>query len=358
MSITLMSRVWETALPSTQKMVLLALADNANDQGRSCYPSVKLLSEKCTITPRAVQKNISILEAAGLIIRKIRVNVVSEYALNVKLIAEMAATEESRRDKDRAETEWRIANSRKNFSTEIVDNSAVACGEQYSPHRENNPEPGCNPRNDACGEHCSPPPEPRSPLVSFGSPPPEPRSPVLSFGSPITTIEPSLNHHNNSESYPPDQDQEPPRGCGGDSEIDSNQAAPPEPIWPSCSIEDKAAIDGLLAALPLEQHQTLLDEVEGARAAGSIRLGLVPFAGGIVRAMLNGSFTPGHSPGVAARRREIANENLRQPSIRTIPDISASDLERGQAVLSKILGTTHSDPQKNRFTLTLKGNEE
>ena len=331
-----MSRVWETALPSTQKMVLLALADNANDQGRSCYPSVKLLSEKCTITPRAVQKNISTLEEAGLITRKIRINVVSEYILNVKLIAEMAAKEESRRDKEREETEWRIANSRKNFSTETVDNSGAACGEQYSPHRVNTDESGWNPRNDACGEYCSPPPEPRSPLVSNGSPPPEAGSPVLSFGSPITTIEPSINHHNNlGESNQPDA--EPQRGCCDDSQNSQTNL-----IWPTCSVEDKAAVTGLLAALPTEQHQILLDELEGARTAGSIRVGLVPFAGALVRAMLAGTFTPNHSPAIATRRREQATKRELIAVARGAPDISSEDLERGQAILAMIKGKSNA----------------
>lgn len=340
MSITLMSRVWETALPSTQKMVLLALADNANDQGRSCYPSVKLLSEKCTITPRAVQKNISTLEEAGLITRKIRINVVSEYILNVKLIAEMAAKEESRRDKEREETEWRIANSRKNFSTETVDNSGAACGEQYSPHAANTDESGWNPQNDACGEYCSPPPEPRSPLVSNGSPPPEPGSPVLSFGSPITTIEPPTNHHNNlDEIYPPDP--EPSRGGCDDSQNSQTNL-----IWPTCSVEEKTAITALLPALPAEQHQVLLDELEGARASGSIRKGLVPLAGALFRAMLAGTFTPGHSPAIAARRRELVNRIEQATVARSLPDISPADLARGQAVLSMISGKSNTHLQQ------------
>lgn len=338
MSITLMSRVWETALPSTQKMVLLALADNANDQGRSCFPSVKLLSEKCTITPRAIQKNIATLEEASLITRKVRINVTSEYILNVKLISELAAIEEARRDKEREETEWRIANSRKNFSTDSVDNLTVACGEQYSPHRVNTNESGWNPQNDACGEYCSPPPEPRSPLVSNGSPPPELRSPVVSNGSPITTIEPPINHHNKLDGiYPPDP--EPPRGG-----CDDSQSSQTDLIWPTCSLEEKTAITALLPALPAEQHQVLLDELEGARASGSIRKGLVPLAGALFRAMLAGTFTLGQSPAIAARRREQANRIEQATVARSLPDMSTAAISRGQAFLTMITGksTAHS----------------
>ena len=335
-----MSRVWETALPSTQKMVLLALADNANDQGRSCFPSVKLLSEKCTITPRAIQKNIATLEEASLITRKVRINVTSEYILNVKLISELAAIEEARRDKEREETEWRIANSRKNFSTDSVDNLPVACGEQYSPHRENNPELGCNPHNLACGEQYSPPPELRSPVVSNGSPLPELRSPVVSNGSPITTIEPSINHHNNlGESNQPDA--EPQRGCCDDSQNSQTNL-----IWPTCSVEDKAAVTGLLAALPTEQHQILLDELEGAKAAGTIRVGLVPFSGALVRAMLAGTFTPSHSPSIATRRREQAITREQISVARSLPDMSTDAISRGQAFLSMVSGKSSAHVQQ------------
>jgi hypothetical protein len=39
MSIKIMAAVWELNLPQNQKLVLLALADHADDRG-TCYPSV------------------------------------------------------------------------------------------------------------------------------------------------------------------------------------------------------------------------------------------------------------------------------------------------------------------------------
>ena len=331
MSVTLMSRVWETALPMAQKVVLLSLADNANDQGRSCYPSVKLISEKCTLTPRSVQKNLSLLQEAGIITRKIRINVVSEYILNVKLIAEMAAIEESRRDKEREETEWRIANSRKNFFAKSVDNFVAACGEQYSPHREKDTESRSNTLNDACGEYSSPPPEPCSPLASNGSP-------LASNGSPITTIEPSINHHNNqAEICPPTPESKAPRSCGGDSEIETNQTISTDLIWPICSTEERSALTGMLATLPQTQHQILMDELEGARQAGTIRKNLVLFAGALVRAMHNGTFTVGYSPAVAAKRREKSQGAMTVESLRTFrPEIAADAAAEGRRLMEKI----------------------
>ena len=71
MSITLMAEVWKTGLPSTQKMVLLALADNCNDQGE-CYPSIQTIAKKCSLSERGVQKALVVLEGLGYVTRVIR----------------------------------------------------------------------------------------------------------------------------------------------------------------------------------------------------------------------------------------------------------------------------------------------
>lgn len=54
MSVKLMSQVWDLPFESvTQKIVMLALADNASDQGR-CWPSVGHLAKKCQVSERCV----------------------------------------------------------------------------------------------------------------------------------------------------------------------------------------------------------------------------------------------------------------------------------------------------------------
>lgn len=68
MSIELMSKVFKAqGLKSTQKLVLLALADHANDEGRHVYPSVGKVASKTALTPRAVQVTIRQLETMKLI---------------------------------------------------------------------------------------------------------------------------------------------------------------------------------------------------------------------------------------------------------------------------------------------------
>ena len=70
MSIKIMSRVWEQhGITPTQKFVLLALADWANDEGL-CWPSINRLAVKSCLTARCIQKTIRNLEEAGLIRRE------------------------------------------------------------------------------------------------------------------------------------------------------------------------------------------------------------------------------------------------------------------------------------------------
>lgn len=71
MSVRVMAKAWDTDLPATDKLVLLALADWSNDQGH-CWPSISQLAEKCGLTDRGVQKVLVRLESDGHIDRQIK----------------------------------------------------------------------------------------------------------------------------------------------------------------------------------------------------------------------------------------------------------------------------------------------
>jgi hypothetical protein len=64
MSLRIMTRVWDVQLPHADKLLLLALADNANDEGL-CWPSVATLARKAGMDERTVQRAIGRLVAAG-----------------------------------------------------------------------------------------------------------------------------------------------------------------------------------------------------------------------------------------------------------------------------------------------------
>jgi hypothetical protein len=64
-----MTRVWELDLPDSDKIVLLALADCANDEGH-CWPSVASLVRKCSKSERTIQASIKRLVDEGLLVRR------------------------------------------------------------------------------------------------------------------------------------------------------------------------------------------------------------------------------------------------------------------------------------------------
>lgn len=67
MSIRLMSEVWLTKLPLTEKMVLLVIADHANDEGTEAWPSQVTIGTKASVSVRTVQRSVNSLVAKGFI---------------------------------------------------------------------------------------------------------------------------------------------------------------------------------------------------------------------------------------------------------------------------------------------------
>lgn len=68
MSIKLMTKVWEDGPEDrTETLVLLALADRANDDGGSCFPSIADVAQRSRLTRRGTQKVIRRLEDKGFL---------------------------------------------------------------------------------------------------------------------------------------------------------------------------------------------------------------------------------------------------------------------------------------------------
>lgn len=69
MSVRTMTLVWDLELPDSDKIVLLALADCANDEGH-CWPSVASLVRKCSKSERTIQGCIKRLVDEGHLTRR------------------------------------------------------------------------------------------------------------------------------------------------------------------------------------------------------------------------------------------------------------------------------------------------
>lgn len=67
MSIKLMTAVWELRILPAPKLVFLALADWANDEGSQCFPSIARIAERASISSRQAQRHMRALESDGWI---------------------------------------------------------------------------------------------------------------------------------------------------------------------------------------------------------------------------------------------------------------------------------------------------
>jgi hypothetical protein len=66
MSIAAMNWAWLIFLSPTQKLVLMSLADNADDEG-VCWPSIATIARKCSISERTAQRVVAELIRKGLL---------------------------------------------------------------------------------------------------------------------------------------------------------------------------------------------------------------------------------------------------------------------------------------------------
>lgn len=81
MSIKMMTEAFKTFLSPTRKFVLIALCDNADDDG-DCYPSVKTICNKTCLCERTVQNALNYLEEQKFIKRIARPSHSNCYLIN------------------------------------------------------------------------------------------------------------------------------------------------------------------------------------------------------------------------------------------------------------------------------------
>jgi len=67
MSIALINQCWPLQMPPTAKVVLISMADQADDGGR-CWPSITTTSQRTCVSPRSVIDGIKWLEKSGALI--------------------------------------------------------------------------------------------------------------------------------------------------------------------------------------------------------------------------------------------------------------------------------------------------
>jgi len=85
MSVQMLSAAWaQDGLTSNQKLVLLGLANWCNSESQTAWPCIPVLAERCSLTPRSVQRIIKQLRDLGLISVEQRSNTSSVYYFHLK----------------------------------------------------------------------------------------------------------------------------------------------------------------------------------------------------------------------------------------------------------------------------------
>lgn len=88
MSVKVMSLVWDSTVPSPERLTLLALADRANEEG-VCEPSVPTLARKCQAGDRTIQRHFRTLEELGVLAVMRNYHTRSVYKINLPRLVEL-----------------------------------------------------------------------------------------------------------------------------------------------------------------------------------------------------------------------------------------------------------------------------
>lgn len=86
MSVRIMAAVWQSTIESaTAKIVLLALADAANDEG-DCWPHIDTICAKCSLSERSVYEHIKGFQKTGVIGKSKRKLNANQYHIDLRQI--------------------------------------------------------------------------------------------------------------------------------------------------------------------------------------------------------------------------------------------------------------------------------
>jgi len=87
MSVKILSQALDTVVgDSTRKLVLICLADHANEDDRTCWPAIDRIAKKCEISRSTVKRHIKVLEQDGLIMRRSRTGDSTLYYVLPRLV--------------------------------------------------------------------------------------------------------------------------------------------------------------------------------------------------------------------------------------------------------------------------------
>ena len=102
MSVRALGAVWRVECEPMQKLLLLALADHANDETFDCWPSLTHLCKKTGMGRSTVARTLLALESMQLIGREQRENQSTRYVMNVSRWSQSGTSARAGRGSPRA----------------------------------------------------------------------------------------------------------------------------------------------------------------------------------------------------------------------------------------------------------------
>lgn len=254
MSIKAMNWAWEQTLPPGSKLILMSLADAADEDGL-CWPRIRVLAQKCCTSERTVQRTLKDLEAKGYL------RVDRRY----------------RRDGSQSSNAYYL-----HLST---------CPDKLSPLSD----------------------KPTSQGVTGGAPSVTPTS--SPHDEAMAPLEPPTNLKKESPQLQQADmpNTPPPSPVPGGLEKGASGAL----VWPSKLGESaRQPIASMLQGIGLEPAQTLLDELDGVMTTRSIKTSPERWFRAVVVAYRKGQFQPTAALSVQARRHREAHDkdDQRTPS--------------------------------------------
>lgn len=129
MSVKAMTWAWERDIPEGEKMVLLALADHADDRG-VCWPGQERIAGKVGCSGRTVARRLESLERAGLISRTARWG--DKGRTSDLITLSLLADYPTERLPDKLTTSHPCQGNRKNPSTPSVEDASHSSGNPSS----------------------------------------------------------------------------------------------------------------------------------------------------------------------------------------------------------------------------------
>lgn len=276
MSIKAMNWAWEQTLPPGSKLILMSLADAADEDGL-CWPRIRVIAQKCCMSERTVQRTLKDLEAKGYL------RVDRRY----------------RRDGSQSSNAYYLHLSQRPDKLSPLSDKPTSQGGIGGTH-------------------------PVTPTTS-------PHDEAMSSLEPPTNLKKESPQLQRSHMHTPPLSPVP----GG-----AEKGAYGALVWPSKLHESaRQTIASMLEGIPREPAQTLLDELDGVMATRSIKTSPERWFRAVVAAYRKGQFQPTAALSVQARRHKETHNRDAQGASCEAP-VGAKSSRQYLTQINELLGRT------------------